>query len=79
MPIRRLTLLVFVCLFANTALAQDAVLTLDQPETAGISAFRAHWDTPIPLSEDGVTKFVDAVIKDRPGPGTATIGIPCRT
>jgi hypothetical protein len=65
MPIRRLTLLVFVYLFANPALAQDAVLTFDQPETVGISAFRAHWDTPIPLSEDGATQFVDAVIKDR--------------
>jgi hypothetical protein len=45
--------------------AQETDLNFDQPETAGISAFRAHWNVPIPLSEYGATQFVDPVLKDR--------------
>jgi hypothetical protein len=65
MSILKLTLLVLACLFANPVLAQDTVLTFDQPQTVGISGFRAHWDLPIPLSENGATKIVDPVVKDR--------------
>src|ERR1035437_1638695 len=65
MPFLKVALLVLACLFANPVWAQDAILNFDQPQTAGISGFRAHWNVPIPLSEDGATQFVDSVIKDR--------------
>ncbi len=32
----------------------SAVMTFDKPETAGISGFRAMWDTPIILAESGM-------------------------
>ena len=35
-----------------------AILTLDQPQMAGISGFRAMWDTPVVLAEDGATNFI---------------------
>ena len=59
MPYLKVALLVLACLFAIPVWAQDAILTFDQPQTAGISGFRAHWNLPIPLSEDGATQFVD--------------------
>ncbi len=65
MRILNVILPVLACLVANSASAQDAVLTFDQPQTAGISGFRAHWNLPISLSEDGATQIVDSVIKDR--------------
>src|ERR1035437_5068840 len=65
MSIKTLNLLVLACLFANPVLAQDTVLIFDHPQTAGISGFRADWNIPIPLSEDGATHFVDSVIKGR--------------
>ena len=65
MLIRILTVLVFACLSADGALTQDTVLTFGQVQTAGISGFRAHWDHPIPLSEDGAVQFVDSVVKGR--------------
>jgi len=40
-------------------------LTFDQPETMGMSMFRAHWDTPVPLAADGATTFWDGVAKDK--------------
>jgi hypothetical protein len=52
-------------LSAASASAQDAVLTFDRPETAGISGFRALWNVPIPLAEDGATQIVDPSVKDR--------------
>jgi len=58
-------LLILAGLFASPVAAQDSVTSFDQPQTAGISGFRAHWNLPIPLSEDGAVKFVDSVIKDR--------------
>ena len=42
-----------------------AQLILDKPEMAGLSGFRAHWDQPIPVAEDGVRLLKDAVVKDR--------------
>jgi len=47
-------------LSSGCAQAQDK-LTFDAPQTAGISMFRAHWDTPIPLSSDGATGFWDGI------------------
>ena len=57
--------LVVVFFFAHPVWAQDTVLSFGKPETEGISGFRAHWNFPIPLSEDGATQFEDLVIKDR--------------
>jgi hypothetical protein len=54
-----------VMLFAEPALANGTILLFDHPQTAGISGFRAHWDVPIPVAEDGVTRVVDTVVKDR--------------
>src|SRR5262249_4093031 len=51
--------------FVHPALAQSTILKFENPDLAGISGFRALWDTPIPLSEDGVTQIVDPVVKDR--------------
>ena len=65
MPLHNLSLLVIALLFSEPVLAQDKILTFDQAQTAGISGFRAHWDVPIPLAEDGATQFVDTVIKDK--------------
>ena len=59
-------LVVFAAFFlVHPALAQDTVLTFENPDLAGISGFRALWDIPIPLSEDGVTQIVDPVVKDK--------------
>ena len=65
MTFRLLLLLLSAACFAEPAASQPIVVEFDRPETAGISGFRAHWDSPIPLSEDGVVKFTDAVVKDR--------------
>jgi hypothetical protein len=46
------------------AWAED-VLTFDAPQCAGISGFRAHWDLPIPVAEDGERVVKDGVVKDR--------------
>lgn len=54
-----------IMLFAEPALANDKILLFDHPQTAGISGFRAHWDIPIPLAEDGVTQIIDSVVKDK--------------
>ena len=45
---RRLALLFILLCMAFGAVAQQTVtLTLDQPQTAGISGFRAFWDLPV--------------------------------
>lgn len=48
---------------ATTAAAET--LVFDQPECAGMSGLRAHWDRPIPVAEDGVREQKDGVVKDR--------------
>ena len=65
MQLSKLILLLLAGLFASPVAAQDTIITFDQPQTAGISGFRSHWNLPIPLSEDGTVKFVDSVIKGR--------------
>lgn len=57
--------LALALVFCARATAQDSVLTLDHPDIAGISGFRADWNEPIPLAESGATQIVDSVIKDR--------------
>jgi hypothetical protein len=42
-------------------------LTIEGPQTAGICGFRALWDTPIPLDENGPVEIKDAKVKDRGG------------
>jgi hypothetical protein len=59
------TTLILALSLAARAAAQDAVLTFDHPDIAGISGFRADWNDPIPLSESGATQIVDMAIKDR--------------
>ena len=39
-------------LFGASAAEQ---LTIDAPQTMGMSMFRGHWDQPIPLAEGGAT------------------------
>lgn len=46
------------CALAAMVQAQN-VLTLDAPEMAGISGFRAYWDKPVVLAEDGATRLSD--------------------
>jgi len=58
------TLLLISGLFMAPAAAQD-VLTFDAPECAGMSGFRAHWNQPIPVAEDGQRIVNDSVVKDR--------------
>jgi len=40
---------------------------IDQAETAGISGFRAMWDTPVVTAPEGVRVVHDRVVKDRGG------------
>jgi|694.fasta_scaffold63198_2 hypothetical protein len=44
--------------------AQD-ILTIESPECAGMSGFRAHWDMAIPVTENGTRMVKDSVVKDR--------------
>ncbi|MCG3147219.1 MAG: hypothetical protein PCFJNLEI_00657 [Verrucomicrobiae bacterium] len=57
------------------AAAEQVTLTFDQPQTAGISGFRALWDTPVVLSESGM---VHMVLNDRFGSGVSAIWEPSR-
>jgi len=41
-------------LLASTPAAQAEVLRIENYEAAGISGFRALWNIPVVLSEDGV-------------------------
>ncbi len=34
-------------------------MVFERPEMAGISGFRAYWDKPVVLAEDGATRIVD--------------------
>ena len=43
----------------------DETIVLDNPQTAGMSGFRAHWDKPIPVAENGKREVKDGVVKDR--------------
>jgi hypothetical protein len=55
-----------MAVFAVTLSAAAAeTLVFDQPQCAGMSGFRAHWDQPIPVAEDGTRVLKDSVIKDR--------------
>lgn len=47
--------------------AEPAVKTLviEQPMCAGMSGFRAHWDKPIPVAEDGARLRKDTVVTNR--------------
>ena len=40
-------------------------LVIDAPQCAGMSGFRAHWDQPIPVAEDGTRLLKDSVITNR--------------
>lgn len=40
-------------------------LTFTASQCAGISGFRAHWDRPIPVAENGERLLKDSVVKDR--------------
>jgi hypothetical protein len=55
------------CLVAAIALPVFAAetLTFDNPECAGMSGLRAHWDAAIPVAEDGERLVKDAKVKDR--------------
>jgi hypothetical protein len=50
-----------------TSSAGAETLTFDQPQTAGISGFRAMWDMPVVTATDGVRVIRDSEIKDRGG------------
>ncbi len=52
-------------LLMMTGMAGAETLVFDQPEVAGISGFRSHWDQPIPVAEDGARIVVDSKVKDR--------------
>ncbi len=53
----RLVLFVIGCLLAGVACAQQVVIS--GAEMAGISGFRAYWDTPVVVQEDGATRMKD--------------------
>jgi hypothetical protein len=42
-------------------------ITLDDAQTAGISGFRAMWNTPVVTASNGVRVMVDSILKDRGG------------
>ena len=65
MQLRITAVLIVAFFFSSPVLGQEMVLTFDQPQIAGISAFRAHWNVPIPVADGGATKIVDPIIKDR--------------
>jgi hypothetical protein len=65
MQLRTAAALIVAFLFSNPVRGQEIVLTFDQPQTAGISGFRVHWNAAIPLADGGATKIVDPIIKDR--------------
>jgi len=51
-------------LLTATGFAAETLI-IEQPECAGISGFRAHWDATIPVAENGARQQVDSVVKDR--------------
>jgi hypothetical protein len=52
-------------LLVASPLPAAETLVMDCPECAGLSGFRAHWDQPIAVAEDGQRLLKDNVIKDR--------------
>jgi|GEM_PF-506654 len=52
------------CLLACSLLGASAAesLTIDAPQTMGMSMFRGHWDQPIPLAEGGATGAWDQLM-----------------
>ena len=40
-------------------------MSIDTAQCAGISGFRAHWNQPIPVAENGERLLKDSVVKDR--------------
>ncbi len=40
-------------------------LVFDQPQCAGMSGFRAHWNQPIPVAENGARMLKDNVVTNR--------------
>lgn len=60
----RLARLALLLAFGCGAAAAET-LTFDAPESAGMSGFRAHWDKPIPVTEEGERLLKDSVVKDR--------------
>lgn len=57
--------LIFVAIRLSGSVACGETLTFDAPECAGLSGFRAQWDRPIPVAEDGQRLLKDSVVKDR--------------
>ena len=58
--------LLCVALSTLTVSAAGAeTLVFDQPQYAGLSGFRAHWNKTIPVAEDGAREQRDGVVKDR--------------
>ncbi|MEI6519544.1 MAG: hypothetical protein WCO98_05845 [bacterium] len=61
-------LLSLIGMLSVSAFAADEVkIIFDQPQTAGICGYRAMWNTPVPMSQDGARAIVDTVVKDRGG------------
>ena len=52
-------------MIATAMAARAETLTFENPEVAGLSGFRAHWDKAISVAEDGVRVTVDSKVKDR--------------
>ena len=50
---------------ATMTISAAETLVFDQPETAGMSGLRAHWDQPLQVAEDGKREQKDGVVKDR--------------
>jgi hypothetical protein len=64
-----LVLVLLGCISARAAepAPNDATITIEVPELAGMSMFRAHWDTPLVLRNNIAQRVVDAKITDRGG------------
>ena len=56
-----------VLIFTGLSAIGGEALVVERAETAGISAFRPMWDTPVVTAPDGVRVIKDAAIKDRGG------------
>ena len=54
-----------VGLLGASPLPAAETLLMDRPECAGMSGFRAHWNQPIPVTQDGARLLKDNVVKDR--------------
>jgi hypothetical protein len=54
-----------VMITATMTISAAETLVFDQPETAGMSGLRAHWDQPLQVAEDGKREQKDGVVKDR--------------